>query len=62
MGALNTKIIYRFLGITAVLNGLFIKSAAPSLSDSAHVLSSSSVVKTITGEISVTAKTIEGAV
>ncbi|QTE23992.1 TrkH family potassium uptake protein [Polaribacter cellanae] len=29
MGALNTKIIYRFLGITAILNGLFMFLAVP---------------------------------
>ncbi|WP_299012219.1 potassium transporter TrkG [uncultured Polaribacter sp.] len=29
MGALNTKIIYRFLGITAILNGLFMFIAVP---------------------------------
>ena len=29
MGTLNTKIIYRFLGITAILNGLFMFLAVP---------------------------------
>ena len=29
MGALNTKIIYRFLGVTAMLNGLFMFLTVP---------------------------------
>ena len=29
MGSVNTKIIFRFLGITAILNGLFMFIAVP---------------------------------